>query len=175
MQLHKLACSSFLRLSSSQEFCSACYSENVAFNFFPHTSSMIRISVAHSAAWVHEWSTQRLHKEFSLIILAHVLFIWAGDIYMVIHISMVISSYINDLIPDFFGSLVLQKLPAQNVKSELLNTLSLYVCLSVFLFPNKSIYFVLQMENDAKGDTITLANGSLSGLMVYPKVTLNRG
>ena len=89
---------------------------------------MIRISVAHSAAWVHEWSTQRLHKAgifrgslnyhkysrfyliksavlkivqrspeypwhkvFSLIILAHVLFIWAGDIYMVIHISMIIS------------------------------------------------------------------------------------
>ena len=38
-----------------------------------------------------------------------------------------------------------------------------------------NIYYVLKMENDAKGDTITLANGSLSGLMVYPKVTLNRG
>ena len=50
---------------------------------------MIRISVAHSAAWVHEWSTQRLHKVFSLIILAHVLFIWAGDIYMVIYINMI--------------------------------------------------------------------------------------
>ena len=37
------------------------------------------------------------------------------------------------------------------------------------------VSFVLQMENDAKGENITLANGSLSGLMVYPKVTLNRG
>ena len=37
------------------------------------------------------------------------------------------------------------------------------------------IYFILQIANDAKGETITLASGSLSGLMVYPKVTLNRG
>ena len=47
------------------------------------TLSIIRISVAHSSAWVHEWSTQKLHKMFCLIILAHVLFIWAGNIYMV--------------------------------------------------------------------------------------------
>ena len=45
--------------------------------------SIIRISVAHSAAWVHEWSTQKLHKMLCLTILAHVLFIWAGNIYMV--------------------------------------------------------------------------------------------
>ena len=46
------------------------------------TLSIIRISVAHSSAWVHEWSDQKLHKMFCLIILAHVLFIWADNIYM---------------------------------------------------------------------------------------------
>ena len=56
---------------------------------FLFTPSIIRISVAHSSAWVHEWSDQKLHKMFCLIILAHVLFIWAGNIYMVKNIKKI--------------------------------------------------------------------------------------
>ena len=47
---------------------------------------------------------------------------------------------------------------------------ALFFYLSLFY----DINFVLQIEND-EAETITLANGSLSGLMVYPKVILNKG
>ena len=42
MQFHELVCSSFLCLSSSQEFRSACFCTNTLYNFYQYINSIVR-------------------------------------------------------------------------------------------------------------------------------------